>query len=309
MWRMSHDSDNRSAAIWFFVVEPSLDGRPPPMQLQWRAPFEMTAPRVALRLVPALVSLFASAVVMFASFARADVDLVAGFTRVRLSSARLFSLVALDHRGRAIVDYPYSGNGFVVQFADSVWSGEGHGHEVLEGLTLMSDGVIMPVVDGRQYSGTVLVVNRVVVLDGSLRVRTVMVLTPDGIDMGVSTEAVGQPREILHAYALAESRANRLTSIELAVDGQSLDSATLDRNDSRFYRPILGPVAQSLLHRDPVLGDLVTTSWAGDPTTVWVWDRATDNKIYLVATALDRTDRPFGLQTSIRFCSSSSCAP
>jgi hypothetical protein len=243
--------------------------------------------------------------------ARADLELTAGFTVVQLAPKRSWSMDRLEIRGRSVIDFE-SGNGVVIQFSNGAWSGEGHGNELLESVSLTVDGVEVPVSDHLGYSGTILVLSRTVVLDGSIRVRHQLVVSPDGVDQHFSLSGLDPGRGIALTYVASETRSNRLTQVTIRHGEETLGTALTDRDDRLFYRPAVGTSADTIVQVDPQGGFGILTRWVADPAvavTPWVWDRPTDNKLYLVATRYTDAGSDMDLSQTIRFCAAEQCNP
>ncbi len=246
-----------------------------------------------------------------ATSANAKVSLRSGFTTVEISPGKVWSFERVVHRGIQLLGAP-SSNGVVLQYQDGTWSGEGHGRETLESVSLMIDGAPATLQDGRSYSGTLLVLTRAVLLDGSVRLRHVLTVSPDGVDQWFALEGLDPDRSVSRAYVSGESRSNRFSKVDLFRGEERLDSSSTDRNDRTFYRPPAGSTADRIVQSDPNLGDGVETRWndGGAPgLEVWVWDRSGDNKLYLVATGYTDAGQTLALQQSIRVCLPGACPP
>jgi len=233
----------------------------------------------------------------------------AGFMLVDISPGKLWSIDRVYFRGRSIMESP-SSNGTIVGFSDGVWSGEGHGRETLEFVSLLVDGVPSLLESDREYRGTILTLSRVVLLDGSVRVRDALTISPDGIDRSVWLEGLSPERNISFAYVVGDTRSNRLVDLALQNDDETLDQASTTRDDGSFYRPQSGPEANTIRQIDPDSDDGVITTWSSDSAgsiAPWVWDRAADNKLYLLATTYQNAGMNLAIQISIRFCHGSSC--
>lgn len=245
---------------------------------------------------------------MIASASRADITLDAGYTIAAFSPAKDWGIASLHHRGLPIMTYSSSANGFVVQFDGGDWAGEGHGLSYLESTHLTVDGVPTEIVDGTHYRGTTLLLRRVVLLRGALRVFSTIAVSPDGVDETYAMARVGTIGNLERVYGPAATRTNRFTVVELRQGDEAIASETVDRDDWLFFRPpVESRTADTLLQWDPIFQDGVLTRWTGDPTAVWVWDRRTDNKIYVVADEVQTNASPFSISVSTRFCRGDAC--
>ncbi len=187
----------------------------------------------------------------------------------------------LERGGLPLMDYDGSTNGAVISLAGVGFVGGQHGHETLEAISFVVDGVPQPVAGAGIFSAQAATLTRTTVLGGAYRLTHTLSISADGIDDHVSLAGLDATKIVDKFYAFLGSRNNRLTS--WTAYGQSGEELAHGETTSEAGTTYLPVGTWKVEQYDLQMHDGVLTEWDVPDLmpSAFIVDRSTDNKLYL----------------------------
>lgn len=202
---------------------------------------------------------------------------------VKIAPGLAYTIAYWESGGYVLVDQCGSYQGTVITYNGSSWYGTGHGGEEVQSVLLFVDD--MPREWGSSsYQGSSFRLVKISLLGPLVRLESQIVFSSSCIFERAALTVLDPGVTMQTVYCFMSTHDNLLTSA-LAVDPNGVMTlAETTSDDSSF---VYFGQAQVVAQYDPLAGRGVS-AWLrlerNFPSSMFVWDRSTDNKLYWSAT-------------------------
>ncbi len=210
----------------------------------------------------------------------ADIWLSTGNLRLSLVPARGYTVGDVYYKDKLYCNSINSNQGTVLRI-DKVFSGSGHGHEVVLSTNLSIDGKNKYLQDGQTYSGNIIVFKRMTVIGLAYVLKSTITVSYDMIDEQIELQGIDPDRICDVSYVFLASRANKFDKYASFNDNSDLLQIGVTQADDMAYTYMTSATAVAQFDSDNRNGILSWVIGGSDKgLDLFIVDRDIDNKLY-----------------------------